>query len=296
MAVGAGDAVMDYAMPEPDPPPLTTIAWRMGHIAIGIFGARAANHFGDGSVDYQTTDWSLTAKGGVELLDHHHDAWIDGVRALGPDGLAAAVRAGGGTVRRLPDGGAGAAHHPRGTAPRRRDRPHARPVHPHRRIPMTTPAFQICIDAADPHLLNRFWAAATGYDVEDHHDGILEIIDAGYATLDDTIEIDGRLAWKIAAACSDPAGTGPRLLFQAGAGSQDGEEPGPPRSAATARGRRPRSGGRPVDRARRQAPLGRPAGSPPVGHDGRPRRQRVLRLRETCSSGCESNPTKNSWR
>ena len=40
------------------------------------------------------------------------------------------------------------------------------------------------------------------------------IVAAGYATLDDTIEIDGRLAWKIAAACRDPAGTGPRLLFQ----------------------------------------------------------------------------------
>ena len=88
MAVGAGDVVMDYAMPEPDPPPLTTIAWRMGHIAIGIFGTRAANHFGDGGVDYQTTDWPLTAKGGVALLDQHHDAWLEGVSALGPDGLA----------------------------------------------------------------------------------------------------------------------------------------------------------------------------------------------------------------
>ena len=88
MAVGAGEAVMDYAMPEPDPPPLTTIAWRMGHIAIGIFGTRAANHFGAGGVDYPTTDWPLTAKGGVELLDRHHDAWVDGVRALDAAGLA----------------------------------------------------------------------------------------------------------------------------------------------------------------------------------------------------------------
>jgi hypothetical protein len=79
---------------------------------------------------------------------------------------------------------------------------------------MTKPAFQIAIDAADPHLLNRFWAAAVGYEVEDHHDGILSIIDAGYATLDDTIEIDGRRVWKTAAACSDADGTGPRLLFQ----------------------------------------------------------------------------------
>jgi hypothetical protein len=79
---------------------------------------------------------------------------------------------------------------------------------------LTTPTIQICIDAADPHLLNRFWAAATGYEMEDHHDQILGIVDAGYATLEDTIEIDGRLAWKVAAACYDPAGTGPRLLFQ----------------------------------------------------------------------------------
>ena len=88
LAAGAGDAVIDFEMPEPDPPPLTTIAWRMGHISIGIFGGRASRHFGDGTVDYQTTDWPLTAKGGVELLDRHHDAWLDGVRALGPDGLA----------------------------------------------------------------------------------------------------------------------------------------------------------------------------------------------------------------
>ena len=88
MAVGAGGAVIDFEMPEPEPPPLTTIAWRMGHISIGIFGGRASRHFGDGTVDYQTTDWPLTAKGGVALLDGHHDAWLDGVRSLGPDGLA----------------------------------------------------------------------------------------------------------------------------------------------------------------------------------------------------------------
>ena len=47
-AAGAGDTVIDYEYPEPPPPPVTTIAWRMGHISIGIFGMRAANHFGDG--------------------------------------------------------------------------------------------------------------------------------------------------------------------------------------------------------------------------------------------------------
>lgn len=80
---------------------------------------------------------------------------------------------------------------------------------------MTTPTLQIAIDAGDPHRLNRFWAAVMDYEVEDHHDGIHEIVEAGYASLvDDTIEIDGRRAWKTAAACRPRDGVGPRLLFQ----------------------------------------------------------------------------------
>jgi hypothetical protein len=88
MAAGAGEVVADFAYPEPVPAPFTTIAWRMAHVAIGVLGMRAANHFGDGGVDYQTTRWSLTAAGGLDLLDHHYDAWISGVRGLGEDGLA----------------------------------------------------------------------------------------------------------------------------------------------------------------------------------------------------------------
>jgi hypothetical protein len=87
MAVGAGDAVIDYAIPEPTPPPLTTIAWRLGHIAV-VFGQRAANHFGGPPVDYQDVDWPLTAAGMLELVDRHHDAWMAGVEALGADDLA----------------------------------------------------------------------------------------------------------------------------------------------------------------------------------------------------------------
>ena len=79
---------------------------------------------------------------------------------------------------------------------------------------MTVPGFQIAVDAEDPHRLNRFWAAAVDYEIEDHHTQIQDIVAAGYATADDTIEIDGRLAWKTAAASRDPDGRGPRLLFQ----------------------------------------------------------------------------------
>lgn len=88
MAAGARDVVADFAHPEPDPPPLTTIAWRMGHISVGVLGQRAANHFGEvGSVQYETTDWPLTAAGGLELMDRWYDAWMSGVRGLGDAGL-----------------------------------------------------------------------------------------------------------------------------------------------------------------------------------------------------------------
>ena len=88
MAVGRGDVVVDFEHPAPDPPPVTTIAWRMGHVAIGVLGARAANHFGEGGVDYGTTDWPLSAAGGVALLDEHYAAWVAGARALDADGLS----------------------------------------------------------------------------------------------------------------------------------------------------------------------------------------------------------------
>jgi hypothetical protein len=89
MAAGLGDVVADFAYPEPQPPPFTTIAWRMGHLAIGVFGMRAANHFGDGGVDYASTDWPLTAEGGLALLDRWYEAWRDGVRRLDAAGLDA---------------------------------------------------------------------------------------------------------------------------------------------------------------------------------------------------------------
>lgn len=87
MSAGIGDTVADYDYPEPEPPPVTTIAWRMGHISIGVFGERAANHFGDGGITYVGTDWPLTAAGGLALLDRWYEAWITGVRSLDDDGL-----------------------------------------------------------------------------------------------------------------------------------------------------------------------------------------------------------------
>jgi hypothetical protein len=51
-APGTGPFTVDFAWPEPSPPPTTTIAWRLAHIIIGVFGMRAANHFGAAPVSY----------------------------------------------------------------------------------------------------------------------------------------------------------------------------------------------------------------------------------------------------
>jgi hypothetical protein len=74
---------------------------------------------------------------------------------------------------------------------------------------------QIAIDCADPHRLAAFWAEVLGYEVEDHHEVVEAMLAAGHAEAErDAVERDGRLAWRTAAACRDPDGALPRLLFQ----------------------------------------------------------------------------------
>jgi hypothetical protein len=51
MAAGAGELVIDWEYPEPVPAPVTTIAWRLGHVIVGVFGARNAAHFGGPRMD-----------------------------------------------------------------------------------------------------------------------------------------------------------------------------------------------------------------------------------------------------
>jgi hypothetical protein len=85
---GSGAFTVDFAFPEPDPPPVTTIAWRLAHLVVGVLGARAASHFGGPPTSYQTHDYAGTAAGALDQLDAAYAAWQTGVRALGPEGLA----------------------------------------------------------------------------------------------------------------------------------------------------------------------------------------------------------------
>ena len=88
---GSGRLVADFAFPEPQPPPFTTIAWRVGHILVGIFGARNASHFGGPPVDYETVEWPETADDALRRLDEAYERWMAAVRALDLPALAAPV-------------------------------------------------------------------------------------------------------------------------------------------------------------------------------------------------------------
>ncbi|WP_219416879.1 DinB family protein [Pseudonocardia nigra] len=88
---GSGEFTIDFAFPEPDPPPVTTIAWRLGHIIVGVFGARAAAHFGGPPADYQGFAYAGTAEEALRQLDESHNAWIAGVRGLDEAAMERAV-------------------------------------------------------------------------------------------------------------------------------------------------------------------------------------------------------------
>jgi hypothetical protein len=91
MAAGAGDLVIDFAYPEPIPTPVTTIAWRLGHVIVGVFGQRNAAHFAGPPVDYGSTVWPPTAADALAAIDTAYARWTAGVAALDADRLAAPV-------------------------------------------------------------------------------------------------------------------------------------------------------------------------------------------------------------
>jgi hypothetical protein len=88
---GGGEFTIDFAFPEPDPPPVTTIAWRLAHIIVGVLGMRVASHFGGPAMDYMSFDYAGTAAEALRQLDEVHDAWLAGVRGLDAAGLARPV-------------------------------------------------------------------------------------------------------------------------------------------------------------------------------------------------------------
>lgn len=84
---GSGDMTIEFAFPPPEPAPMTTIAWRLGHVIVGVLAMRNASHFGRAATDYRSFDYAATAQEALGQLDEEYAAWIAGVASLGEEGL-----------------------------------------------------------------------------------------------------------------------------------------------------------------------------------------------------------------
>ncbi|HEY2814015.1 MAG TPA: DinB family protein [Acidimicrobiales bacterium] len=93
LAYGASDLVLEFEHPEPAPPPVTTIAWRLAHVTVSVFGVRNSSHFGGHAITYETAEYPATASDALDDLDAAYDTWITGVRGLDAEGLARPVGA-----------------------------------------------------------------------------------------------------------------------------------------------------------------------------------------------------------
>ncbi|MEV4200064.1 DinB family protein [Micromonospora globbae] len=85
---GSGAMTIDFAMPEPEPRPFTTIAWRLGHVIVGVLAVRNAAHFGRAPTDYESFAYAPTAAAALAQLDAEYATWQAGVESLGESDLA----------------------------------------------------------------------------------------------------------------------------------------------------------------------------------------------------------------
>ncbi len=96
-----GRFVMDDQWPPPDPAPFTTIAWRMMHIAVGLFAVRAEMFFDVPGGD----PLPGTAADAITFLDDTYHRWHDQVSALDEAAIEAPLGERGGPYAAEPMGG-----------------------------------------------------------------------------------------------------------------------------------------------------------------------------------------------
>lgn len=85
---GPGEPVaIDFAFRPPSPEPVTTIAWRLAHVVVGVLAVRNAAHFGGPPASYETWRYAATADEALAQLDEQYAAWVAGVTSLGEAGL-----------------------------------------------------------------------------------------------------------------------------------------------------------------------------------------------------------------
>jgi hypothetical protein len=84
--IGRGDWVLDYDR-DPDPPPVTTIAWRIGHL-FDMFESRWHWTFGPRTTDpRRLVDFTPAAREALDRLWAQTDRWLDDAARLTDDQL-----------------------------------------------------------------------------------------------------------------------------------------------------------------------------------------------------------------
>ena len=105
---------LDQQRPEPSPPPLTTIAWRLVHVGAECFANRASTFFGDGSVPedadmadprHVPTDLPGSADEAIAFLERTYRQWHGGISSLDEEGLRAPLGRKGGPYANDPMAG-----------------------------------------------------------------------------------------------------------------------------------------------------------------------------------------------
>jgi hypothetical protein len=71
--------------PAPDPVPVTTIAWRLGHLGGMAVGGFADQRFGDGTLTTDQIAFAATAADVPAFLDEHYRNWRAGLTELTPE-------------------------------------------------------------------------------------------------------------------------------------------------------------------------------------------------------------------
>ena len=125
---GSGDMVIDFEFPEPEPTPLTTIAWRLGHIIVGVLGARTNAHFDGPPADYMTWEYAATAQEALAQFDAGYDRSDHGRPLLEHGGPPGRCGGGGRAVGRVLPRHPRRPHQSRAHPPPRRDRAAAGPL------------------------------------------------------------------------------------------------------------------------------------------------------------------------
>lgn len=85
VSYGSGAFTLDHGQVD-GAEPVTTIAWRLGHVAESLASANGV-YLGGPPVTADTFDYPGTASGLLARLDEEYAAFVAGIRALGDAGL-----------------------------------------------------------------------------------------------------------------------------------------------------------------------------------------------------------------